>query len=443
MSDVDPTRRAFLLAAGLGTGLLGLFAADDRNPDAPTVSYDREALRRVVALGHPSVPRTVPVPIGADHVARHRERAQSLLSSAPERPDIPNEAVAREYADRYENATDALARAVEARTRYERIRDLRSARWFAAEVSAVYAAFEGELTRDAVLARREPIRADLSAFRDRWRYVGDDPTVAVVVHRELESEVDYVDSMLEQAADHTHDEGSRVLRVGSTAGSVELARTALTDVTYLYDRHRDRLEDARTLGTTFDRAARALADDVAGRCPDSLPDEWESQFQRPLAYTAARELLRRTTSEIEWRCDYVREARERAGVASAVVAAGAADRDLRAFDRVRRAVRDGEYGVPRSVRAVRREKLAALEAVETALRASTGPLASRWAATASRSIRQGDDTISTAAEYDTVDVRDAARALAEYAWARARATAVPPALARVAGVLELQTPRES
>jgi hypothetical protein len=439
VTDVDPTRRAVLFAAGLGVGLLGLGGLRGSDSDAPDVSHDTDALRRIVALGSPRTPQTLPVEITPAHLERHRDRARSLLSSAPEDPGIPNGAVAREYADRYENAVDALARAETARTPAERMSDLRSARWFAADVGAVFAAYRGDLTREEVLARREPIREELAAFRDQWRYVGVDPVVAVVVHREIESEVGYAESMLEQATERRGDEGSRVLHVGSAAGSVELARTAVADVTYLYDRFVGGLddEDGRALGGAFDRTARVLRANVAGRCPTVDASERAAEFD---AGTVARPLLGDALSTVRWQCrDRLDEIRERAGVASAILAAGEADRDLRALERVRRAVEQRPYDETPSIEVVRREKLAALEAVETARNATPSTLASRWAAAATREVRYGDDELGRTIDRGAVDASDVARTVASYAWGRARASATSASLSRVAGALEAAT----
>ncbi|WP_152040647.1 hypothetical protein [Salinigranum salinum] len=439
MTDADPTRRAFLFAAGLGVGLLGMAGLRGSDSGAPDVSYDADALQRIVALGSPRTPRTLPVEITTAHLERHRDRARSLLSSAPEDPDIPNEAVAREYADRYERAADALARAETARTPYERMGDLRSARWFAADVSAVFAAYRDDLTREAVLARREPIREELAAFRDRWRYVGDDPVVAVVVHREIESEVGYAESMLEQAAERRGDEGSRVLRVGSAAGTIELARTAVADATYLYDRFVGGIDDAdgRALGGAFDRTARVLRANVTERCPTVDASGREAGFD---ATSVARPLLDDAFSAVQWRCrNRLDEVREREGVASAVLAAGEADRDLRALDRAREAVERGAYDGTPSVEVVRREKLAALETVETARNATPSTLASRFAAAAAREVRWGDDELGRVVDRGAVDASDVARTVASYAWGRVRADATPASLSRVTGALEAAT----
>ncbi len=436
MSDVDPTRRALILAGAMGVGLVPLFAAADGGPDDPDVSYDSGALGRVVGLGTPTIPRTFPVEIGADHVAASRDRALSLLSSAPESPEIPNEAVAREYADRYEEAVEALERAEEARTPYERLDALQSARWFAADVNAVYAAFAGELTRGEVLARREQVRERLARLRERWHYVGDDLSVAVDVHGTIESRVDYAEGTLERATERRGADESRVLGVGSTAGTVELARTAAENAAYYYDRFVDSLADPQPLGDAFDRAARVLVADVTARCPDPPADEWESRFDRDLAYTVAHDLLRDAVSDVTWRCRSAREARGREGVASAVLTAARADRDLRALERVRAVVDHGEYGVPRSAEAVRREKLAALEAIETAQAATPTVLASGWARGAVGNVDRGDQTLSRAIERDGVEVSEVARAVAAYAWGRTRAAATPGALSQLTGVLD-------
>jgi hypothetical protein len=440
------TRRRLVLGLGVGYSLLGAAALRDAaSRSNPDVAFDGDVLRRVAEFGVPRTPETSPVPIDADHLSSHRDRAESLLSSAPEAPDIPNEAVAREYADRYETAVEALSEAETAPTPAERLDALRSGLWFAADVSAVDAAFRDGLTREAVLARREPIREELAGLRDGHRYVGDDPAVAVVVHAEVESEMDYAEGMLEQAAERHGDDGNRALRVGSAAGSVELARTAVADAAYLSDRFVDGLDRGRALGGAFERTARTLVSDVAGRCPDppeastwdERTHEWESRFGRDLTHTVARPLLDDAFSAARRGCqDRVIESRERRGVASAVLAAAAADRDLRALDRVRTAVDRGDYGVPLSAGTVRTEKLAALEAIERARRGRPATLAAWWTRTATREIRYGDDQLGRRLERAAVDLDEVTRIVASYAWGRSRAEATPGALARLTGALD-------
>jgi hypothetical protein len=436
VSDVDPTRRSVLLAAGLGVGISAVFALDDGRPAEPDVSYDAGAVRRIVDIGAPTIPRTFPVEIGADHVAASRDRAWSLLASAPEAPDIPNEAVRREYAERHEAAVEALARAADAQSPYERLGDLQSARRYAADASAVSAAFEGEVARADVLARREPVRERLARLRDRWRYVGDDLAVALSVHHEIESCVDDAERTLERAAGDGRPDENRVLHVGSIAGTVERARTAAEDATYYYDRFVDGLAASRPLGDVFDRTARAFVADVTARCPESRSDGWESRFDRDLAHTVARPLLRGAFSEVEWRCRTANEAREHEGVATAVLTAATLDRDLRALDGVQRAVDRGRYGVPRSVDPVRREKLDALAAVETARDAAPEPVASGWARGAVGDVRFGDRELARVVEHDRLDADEVAEATANYAWGRARGEATPGALSRLTGVLD-------
>lgn len=433
MNDVDPTRRAVILGVAEGLGLTLAFALNRNSPDAPDVSYDTDAIERVVGLGHPTVPLRVPVDIEADAVANYRERARSLLASAPEQPDIPNEAVSREYEDRYENAAELLSDADAARTPYERLEHLQSARWFAADVSAVYAAFADDLTREAVLARREPLRDRMDRFRDRWRYRGDDPAVAVVVHHEVESRLDHAAGLLEQAGERRAEEGSRVLGIGSAAGTIELARAVVDVAVYLYDRFVETLDDPRPLGPAFDRAAAALVSDAVARCPDPSVG---SRVDRDLAYTTAHDLLDDATSEAAWQCRRADEARERTGVATAVLAAGAAERDRRVLHRIRTAVDRGEYGTPRSVAALRGEKLDAFEAVEVARTATPAVLSSRWARGAAREVAAGDRTLSRTLDHGTVDVNEATRAMADYALGRVRAAVTPRVVSRVVGVLD-------
>lgn len=378
MTDVDPTRRAFLLAAGTSIGLVGAFAADG-GPDVPDVSYDRGALREVARLGVPSVPTVGVVPVAPAHLAMHRDRAESLLESAPADLGVPNEAVAREYARRREDAVESLVEADRAATPVATLDDLRWARHRAADAA-----------------------------------------------------------MVDQAADLRETDGSPSLRLGSRASDVELARALVTDAAYTYDRHRDALEDARPLRDAFDRALAVLAADVTARCP-ARPDEgFDSRVDREPRASAGRPLLREAFSEARRRCRRVGDGsvREDAGVATALVAAGAADRDRRALEQVSAAVSGGAYGVSRSAARPRREKLTALEAVATARDAAPTPLSAGWVRTAARYVDWGDDALVDTLERDRPLVSAVAEAVAEYAWGRAVAAATPDALSRLVGVVD-------
>lgn len=434
MTDVDPTRRAFLLAAGIGLGLGGVAMVGD-DDGSPEVRYDVDTLGQVAALGQPRVTGQFPVAVDAAQVTRHRERAESLLSAAPERPEIPNEAVAREYRNRYEDAVDTLAGAADARTPAERLGGLRWARHRAADVNAMSDAFAGDLTREAVLGRRDPVRETRERLVGRWDYVGDDPTVAAAVHSHLESDVGHATRLLEQAAEENGRDGNRLLRIGASAGSIELARAVLADATYVHERFVSRLDEARSLKPAFNVAARTLVANVTERCPDWPDDDREARYDRDLRDTAARPLLRHAESTALGQCHRLPQVRDRDGVATAVLTAGMADRDLRALEAVRTAVRRGDYGRPRSAAAVRREKLAALEAVADASRTTPEVVAEAWTAEAVGGIERGDETLVRAVEAAPPRRRRVADAVAAYAWARQQASAVPDALARLRGVL--------
>lgn len=435
MTDVDPTRRAVLLAAGLGVGLFGA-AAVDTGDDTPDVSYDTAAVRRVAELGQPRLPASWPVSVEQSHAAASRERAESLLDAAPEAPDIPNEAVAREYDDRYADAVGALARAAETRRPSERLASLRWARSRAADVNAVAAALVGELTHEAVLAKTDAVRESLDSLRGRWRYRGDDPTVAAAVHSDVENDVAHAEALLEQLSEPRGRSERHVLGVGSNAGTVELARAVVEDAAYLHDGFVAGLDDPHRLRPTFDRAARTLAADVTTRCPDRRAEPWESRAERDPPAVVARPLLRAARTETVGRCGRLDERRERSGVATAVVAAGAADRDLRAFEAVRTALKRGEYDRPRSVTSVRHEKLDALAAIQTAMGTPPSAVAVPWTGEAVDAVGRGDERLVRAIEGDHLDVRAVGEAVAWYAWGRRRAAAIPDALARLRGVLD-------
>lgn len=430
MSD-GPTRRRVLAGAAAGLGALAGCNRLAKSTESTTPSVDPAARRRVAALGSPTIPWRLPVPVDEAALAARRNHVRTLLATVPESPAIPNGAVRSELLERRAAAVDALERAADDETGYGRLSSLRWARVKARNAHATMAAIRGELTREDVRGRRSGIREGVQTFRARWRYVGDDAERAVVVHAELESLVRRVAGRLDGTSRGR--EASGVLAVGDAAERLELAAAALADARYLYDRHRGRLARERRLGDAIERTARELVASVSDRRERLKPfrEDPEAEFGRELVGTPAAALVRDAPRGARWATERARRAFDGGRPATALRAAGRADRAFRAFESVRSAVARGDYDDPATASTLREAKLDALAAVERARTETASRLADAWLRSAvsdvdgaDRRLTEGDPTESAVEE-----------AIAAYVWCGARAGRTAAALAWTRGAL--------
>lgn len=97
-----PTRQSVLAGCGAGeAALAGCAGIDVSLGDEGEREYDPAALARLVEEGEsPIAPGVFPVRVPEGVVERHYDRARELRAGAPERPDVPNGAVARELRER-------------------------------------------------------------------------------------------------------------------------------------------------------------------------------------------------------------------------------------------------------------------------------------------------------------------------------------------------------
>ncbi|WP_121822407.1 hypothetical protein [Halostella salina] len=426
-------RRRFLAAAGSATvasvsGCFGLWSDD---ADAP--SYDADALRSVAALPTPKLPETLPVSPTPTYREEVRERVAALLEPIPEplaAEDVPNEAVRTRIAEERDRARSALDDSVDAATPLSALGSLRYARHSAADASAVYAAGRDELTLAAVLDRREAVRSELDDLRDRLTYEGGDPVAALATFATVEQHVARAADMLDRA-DETHESG--VFAVGDAAGTVEWARARVSDAAHLHGRYVATVDEPMEWRDRFVEVGRALAADARARFGDvssGYAEDPDGEFDRDIADAPAEDVVRDAYLAADSVATTVPDPADRP--AFAAFAGAAADRDLRAFERVRSSIADGAYQRPESVAAVRTAKLDAVEAVERAR--ADDPLTRRLLRPAAIDLRGGDQYLVRFGDVND-NPADVANAFAEYAYAAARAEAAPGAAARLRGLL--------
>ena len=226
---------------------------------------------------------------------------------------------------------------------------------------------------------------------------------------------------------------SGAVAVGEAAERVEWARSFAADAAHLRARFAAVQTDPRAWDGRFADAGRALAADARDRFDGvsrGYRDDPDGEFDRDIADTPAEAVVTDAYLGAESVVETLPEPDERP--ASAALAGCRADRDLRAFERVREAVAEGAYGRPDDAAAVRTGKLDAVEAVERAR--SDGRLTRRVASAAAYDLRGGDRYLARYGEASD-DPDTVSRAVGEYALAAARAEAAPGAATRLEGLL--------
>lgn len=277
MTDHRTTRRRLLaLGAAAGSAALAGCSAFDGLTGDDSVELDGDALRDLSESDTPDPPRTLPVDIASGHLDDSEARARDLLAAVPDeftRQQIPNGVMRERLGHARESANEYLARTAEADSPYERLSDLQYARGEARYVASAWAAIDDGLTRDDVRQQADEIRPALDAFRDRWEYVGTDPTRAVVVHAALEDEIRHAVSTLEDPTRRL-DSGT-ALGVGELAERLERARASVGDAAHLFDRYTAGSGDQQSLRETFDSAVATLVAEVRARRRDRFGEEFD------------------------------------------------------------------------------------------------------------------------------------------------------------------------
>ncbi|SFG91264.1 hypothetical protein SAMN04488063_3265 [Halopelagius inordinatus] len=368
MTGPPTTRRGALalLGSSLLAGCSGLGIQSGN--DGPELGAS--ALREVTEGSLPSLPRTLPVEISPAFLGDRESWPRIALDGVPaplDSEDVPNGAIRERMSRERASARDALDRADAAESELQRLDALGDAREHAANLLGAWEAIENGLTRNAVVREAASVRDDLSAFADRWTYLGADPVRSALVHGELESRVRRADRFLSSELERGRRryDPENPLAVGEAAATIEAARTNVAAADHIYDRFVDSLADPTNLRRRFAGAGETLAGRLREASAD-LPAESEETkaiVGRSIEGTPAESAL----DGLRWRAANAR-GRESGGddPATELLDMHSLLAAVEAFRTLRDRVTEGDSFTVSSVEDVETRREAAVDAVNAA-----------------------------------------------------------------------------
>ncbi|WP_134671505.1 hypothetical protein [Halorussus marinus] len=431
------TRRGFLaLAASAGlAGCNGFgYFSDDRGP-----TVEGAALSEVASTDPPTVTERFPVEVEQSYLDEAAATAREHLSAVPaplDESDVPNGVIRQEVSRLYEEANEALADAAEATTTADAMGRLRDAREDARAAAAAWAAIDGDLDREAVRASIPTVRRALEEFQFRWRYVGQAPVRAVLAHAQIEERVGFAGRRLRGAGEHHRRYRRRPdnpLAIGEFAGEVESARAAIDDAAYVYDRYVASLGDPRPIGEGLRAVGESLVETLDER-REALPGEPHAEasslVDRDVEGTPIAEALTglRDAEYADGLDDELATGRR----ASVVLSVHDTLAQVRAFERLRERVADGEFVRVETIEDVRTIRDAAVDAVAAAADSERHSRLDRRLLASLGDFGYADRQIEEYADRDQVPVDWLVPDLSYYVAIEARAREVPAASATVA-----------
>ncbi|MFA1611562.1 hypothetical protein [Halobellus rubicundus] len=365
------TRRQMLAATGtaIAGALAGCGGVGDAvlGGDDDTLSYDHAALTDLAERPPPTPPTAFPLSIPASAFDRHRSRIRALLDEVPESPDLPNEALAAELAERRSSVTDRFrdARGNEtgpsggSESEYlpdrtaprERLGDLRSVRADAAGINAAYRAAIGRVDGEELRSRRERVRSDLYDFLRSWTYDGASALEALLVHNHIEGLVESVRRSLREPASFPEAPRDEAFAVSDLAASVEYARASLADATSLRGTYRESVADPTSYRDAIESTAGRLVEQHRITSAHADVHEYEDldepPFARSIEETPAGELYRHARELVG--DDFVEGRGLERQPASRCLQAAVGLAALQTFRTVVEEIDAGNYGVPETV----------------------------------------------------------------------------------------------
>ncbi|ELZ29932.1 hypothetical protein C474_12886 [Halogeometricum pallidum JCM 14848] len=383
------SRRGVLALASSAAlaGLAGCSGLDGVNPfgedDPPTI--DASALEEALSGETPTVPEPLPVDVEAAYVDRRVAESRESLSSIPapfDAGEVPNGMIREEFGRLYDRATESLDRVSDAASPADALEALRYARRSIREVEAAWAAVDSGLTAADLEASVPTVREAYESFRERWRYVGDDPVRAVLVHAKLEELVADAGRRLDRAPGRTRHPGESALGVGEFAADLEAARAAVEQAGYLFDRFESSLASPRSVREELTAAGERLSSTLAAR-RDALSapgpeSEAASYVEGDAELTPVAHALADLRRSVEY-ADDIEDERKTGQRARVVVSALRTLTRIRAFESLRERVENEAYVTVENAADVRAIREAAVEAVGNALDSAANPLLVRSA----------------------------------------------------------------
>lgn len=438
-ADRFRTTRRGALALAAGTALAGCSLL--RDSSAPGPQLDGERLTEITTGALPSVSRTVPVSIAAEHLRGHVDRTEALLDSVPSplnQREIPNGAMREELNDTAEAARTSIDRARGAASPFEALGDLRDARADARAVATGWAYADEGLRRTDLAAESDALTDAIESFRDRWSYVGDDPVRALLVHRSAEQLVsvaaDSADGRSRRSRVASRPEN--LVTVSEDAAALERGRAALADATHLYDRLREDLSSSRDLEDRFLDAVEVLQTSLRSETTGYSADgSYSEHVDADVEGSPVRYPLEFLYSDLV-RGASITDYRNRGDLAGAIVSIHREYARVRAFDDLCERVEGGESFAVESAEDVATRRETAVSAVETALAETTRPALSRTELhDVVGLVGRTDDELGPFDEGEQVSVRRVEREVGDYIYAAAVARGTPEASEVVASAL--------
>jgi hypothetical protein len=417
--------------AGCGEVEVDMGEQDEREYDASALSAIVEG-REV-----PTRPDAFPVRVDGELVDRHYDRARELVDAVPERPDVPNGTVVERLREQRGRVVDDLDDPRDATTGRRRLEDARDVRGEAAEVNGAYHAAVGEVDRAEVAQRRRTLRADLHGFESTWAYRGATPSETLVFHAELERLRRAVRRSAEAWPPFPADPRDDVFRVGEIEGNLETGWTTLADADRLRTRYLEAIDEPEPFRSSITAATYRLDRRTsmrhrrAGEYLDvpatALPFERSVDEGTPAAmlYERARRGVENASEAAE--LSY------RAGEPARATLRGARElASRRAFGAVLDAVEAGEYAPPEDAERLATARSAALAALREAWRTEPVAVSAEVAGPARQSLASAYFRLE-GADGQAFEANDA---LADFAYARLYAEALPAVVGSVVAALD-------
>lgn len=429
-------RRSVLAGCGAGLAALAGCSADLGTDGDEEREYDAGALGDVVeGQETPTRPETFPVGVPETMLDRHYGRARELVGAVPERPAVPNEAVAERLRERRTRVVRELEERPDAATGPDRLAAARRIRGSAAEVNGAYRAAVGELDRDSVAGNRRALRADVHGFRGGWTYRGGDPARALVVHAEIEGLLRTARQRAEAWPPFPEAPRRDVFRAGEVLGNLSEGWAAFADAGRLRTRYLAGVPDPASYRSAATAAAHRLGRraSMARRRLDEYPElPAPEAFERAVEGTPAARLYERARRGTEHAAGDVDSARRGGEHATATLEGARGLASVGAFRAAIDAIEAGEYGPPEDAGPVAAAREAAVTALREAWATEPVPVSAEVAEPAREALVSGDFRLEET-DGEAYEVDDA---LAAFGYARLYAEAVPDAVTAVLAAVE-------
>lgn len=422
MPDAASTRRGFLAAAGAtlcaGCSNLNLFSDGFRESipshRLPDVTDDGES--------EPVVVDALPVDIERGKLDGATQRVADLLGTLPMpfgSAEIPNGHIRHQLLEAANEATANVEDARTAQSHLSALQSLRQARTHARYAAAGWAFVDSGTTKEDLQAEHQQAISEAQSFQTEYEYLGADLVHAVLVHAQLEENLN---SALNDQGPSAYRDSGPLLTVAEWGEHAESARTLVADSRYLYSQFTSSLPTAAgTVKDTFATAADHLEADLQNRQENLPPEPTEGDRE------SLWQLQYRLHDAADSSADQVAGA---AGPASAVLTATKGLADFLAYDRIQDQIENGEQFHVEEASDIRVARSQALEAIHTAMDESPRPdLARPVLADAAVTVAFADEEL--ARSRGDVSPAQLADPLHRYMTATAQARSIPTASQQV------------